>query len=104
MSSHERFEAMFAKALVLPISAVTLLAASQFASAQSIQPISPCPPGKIAQNNNLGTNSGQRTANITEERRKGEDSQRLAENHGSGHRNTQGKLVAGQPIDPMGCR
>jgi len=63
---------MFAKALMLPISAVTLLGASQFASAQSIQPTSPCPPGKIAQNKS-GTDSHQRTANITEESRKRAD-------------------------------
>jgi len=96
---------MLAKAAILPISAASLLAAIQFASAQSIQPTSPCPPGKIAQNNNRGTDNGQRTANFTEERRKrADDSQRLAENHRSSHRNAQMAPVGGQPIDPMGCR
>jgi hypothetical protein len=53
---------MFRKALILPICTVSLLAASQFASAQSIQPANPCPPGKIAQNYNRGTESGGQTA------------------------------------------
>jgi hypothetical protein len=88
----------------LPISAVIMLAASQLASAQSIQPTSPCPPGKIAQNKSPGTDTGQRTAQINEERRKGADNPRLADNYDSGGRNKQMKPVAGQPIDPMGCR
>lgn len=96
---------MFAKALILPIGAATLLAASQFASAQSIQPISPCPPGKVAQNYNRGTDSGQRTANITDqERRKRADSPRLTDNYDSGGGNRQTAPVAGGPIDPMDCR
>jgi len=92
---------MFAKASVLPLSAATLLAASHFASAQSIQPISPCPPGKVAaMNHNRRTD----TAQIKEERRKREDVPRLAGNYDSGGGNTQMAPVAGQPIDPMDCR
>jgi hypothetical protein len=105
MSRHvrndERLEDMFAKALILPISTVTLLAASQFASAQSIQPISPCPPGKVAAMNH---NRRTETANITEERRKAGDKPRLANNYDSGGGNTQTAPVTGKPIDPMDCR
>ena len=93
---------MFAQALIVPISAVTLLVGSQLVSAQSIQPISPCPPGKIAQNR---TDSGQRTANITEEeRRKRADTPRLTDNYDSGGGNTQTAPVEGRPIDPLDCR
>jgi hypothetical protein len=62
MPYDERFEAMFRKALILPICTLSLLAASQFASAQNVQPASPCPPGTVAQNYNRGTESGGQTA------------------------------------------
>jgi hypothetical protein len=97
-----KFKTMVAKPLILPISAATLLAASQFASAQSIQPISPCPPDKVAAMNH---SRGQQTANVTEEeRRKRADSPRLTHNYDSGGGNRQTAPVAGGPIDPMDCR
>jgi hypothetical protein len=61
-SNDERFEAMVRKALILPICTGSLLAAGQFASAQTLQPSSPCPPGTVAQNYNRGTESGSQTA------------------------------------------
>ena len=104
MSRHvndERLRGMFAKALILPIGAATLLVGSQLATAQSIQPISPCPPGKVAaMNHSRGTD----TAQIREESRKRADAPRVAGNYDSGGGNTQTAPVAGQPIDPMGCR
>jgi hypothetical protein len=53
---------MFRQALILPVCTLSLLAASQFASAQAIQPANPCPPDKTAQNYNRGTESGGQTA------------------------------------------
>jgi Skp family chaperone for outer membrane proteins len=88
---------MFRKAAILPICTVTLLAASQFAAAQSIQPISPCPPGKVAQNHNRGT-EGAQTAQ-KHDRGTGGNVQ-TAQNSDRG----TSLQVAGRPIDPLDCR
>ncbi|MEA2832801.1 MAG: hypothetical protein QOG66_1003 [Methylobacteriaceae bacterium] len=98
MLNDERFEAMFCKTLTLPICAVTLLAGTQFASAQSIKPSSPCPPGTVAQNYNRGTESGSQTAQ-NYDRGTGGNSQ-VAQNYDRG----TSAQVAGRPIDPLDCR
>jgi hypothetical protein len=97
MSNDERFEAMFRKSLTLPICAVSLLAATQFASAQSIKPSSPCPPGTVAQNYNRGTEGAQTAQNY--DRGTGGNSQ-VAQNYDRG----TSAQVAGRPIDPLDCR
>lgn len=101
LSNHESVEAMFATASILPISVLTLLAASQLASAQTIQPIPSCPPGKVAQNQHQSNNAVQRTANMKEESRKHADSPRVSD---SGGGNTHTTPVDGRPLDPLNCR
>jgi hypothetical protein len=102
---------MFGKSLTLPICAVILLAASQFASAQSIKPSSPCPPGTVAQNYNRGTESGSQTA---QNYNRGTEGAQTAQNYDRGAGgNTQvaqnydrgtSAQVGGRPIDPLDCR
>jgi hypothetical protein len=125
MSNDERFEAMFRKTLTLPICAVTLLAATQFASAQSIKPSSPCPPGTVAQNYNRGTETGGQTAQnfnrgtesgsqTAQNYNRGTEGAQTAQNYDRGTGgNTQvaqnydrgaSAQVAGRPIDPLDCR
>jgi hypothetical protein len=86
------------KNLILPICTLSLLAASQFASAQAIQPSSPCPPGKVAQNYNRGTETGGQTAQNYDRGTGG--NMQVAQNYDRGT-STQ---VAGRPIDPLDCR
>ena len=123
-ANDERFKAMFRKALILPICAVGLLAASQFASAQAIQPANPCPPGKTAQNYNRGTESGSQTAQnynrgtegaqTAQNYNRGTESAQVAQNYDRGtggnaqvaqnfNRGTS-TLVGGRPIDVVDCR
>jgi hypothetical protein len=125
MPYDERFEAMFRKALILPICTLSLLAASQFASAQNVQPASPCPPGTVAQNYNRGTESGGQTAQnynrgtetggqTAQNYNRGTESAQVAQNydHGTGgnaqvaqnfNRGTSAPVV-GRPIDVADCR
>jgi hypothetical protein len=110
-ANDERFKAMFRKALILPICAMGLLAASQFASAQAIQPANPCPPGKTAQNYNRGTESGSQTA---QNYNRGTEGAQVAQNYDRGtggnaqvaqnfNRGTSAPVV-GRPVDVVDCR
>jgi hypothetical protein len=102
---------MVRKALILPICTLSLLAASQLASAQSIQPANPCPPGKIAQNYNRGTESGGQTA---QNYNRGTEGAQTAQNYDPGtggnaqvaqnfNRGTSAPVV-GRPVDVVDCR
>ena len=124
-ANDERFEAMFRKALFLPICTLSLLAASPFASAQTAHPASPCPPGTVAQNYNRGTESGGQTAQnynrgtesgsqTAQNYNRGTESAQVAQNYDRGtggnaqvaqnfNRGTSAPVV-GRPIDVADCR
>jgi hypothetical protein len=91
---------MFRKKLILPVCAVGLLGATQFASAQSVQPSQPCP-DKTAQNYNRGTdvgNSGQVAQNY--DRGKSGNTGQVAQNFNHG----TSAQVGGRAVDPStGC-
>ena len=88
---------MFRKALNLPVCTMALLAATEFATAQSIQPTSPCPPGKVAQNYHRGMSADSK---IAQNLGHGAGGAQSAQNSGR----DASLQVAGKPIDPLDCR
>ncbi len=106
---------MFRKALILPVCTIALLGATGFASAQSLQPGTPCP-DKTAQNYNRGTgadNSGQVAQNYnrgTEGANGGQVAQNYDRGTGGNSQVAQNfnhgtsAQVAGRAVDPStGC-
>ena len=107
---------MFRNILILPVCAIGLLGATQFASAQSAQPSKPCP-DKTAQNYNRGTeagNNGQVAQNYNRGT-EGSNSGQVAQNYDRGTGGNSGQVaqnfnhgtsaqVAGRAVDPStGC-